>query len=333
MNPLITLSIPVYNVEKYVEKALTSALNQTYDNLEILVIDDKGNDNSMAVVRDVISNHPRGSIVKIIEHEHNQGLGATRNTSIDNALGKYIFFMDSDDSISHDCIELLYKAIEKANADMAIGSYAAVLSDGTISKNYIYDDPVESGYCPMEKWIYSRKIYVQVWNKLYKTGMLRKNNVRCIPSNRNEDVFFTFQLITRVKKIVFIPKVTYFYLIENPSSIMFKTHSSLFDEKSHIQYIGILEQMLNYIEKHNLKRHNVVIEYFKWFYGLRIGYILSNKYISRDSKIKYLNEIKNLKATYKLGYFDKRMSSILLSNMPASFVELVYRFRKRIRIH
>ena len=98
----VTLSMPIYNVALYVERALLSALNQTFESIEFLIVDDKGSDNSMDIVRRIISEHPRGKDVRIIEHEKNIGLGATRNTAIDNANGEYLFFMDSDDEITPD---------------------------------------------------------------------------------------------------------------------------------------------------------------------------------------------------------------------------------------
>jgi glycosyltransferase involved in cell wall biosynthesis len=106
-NPLVTISIPVYNVEKDIERALKSALNQTYKNLEILVVDDKGIDKSMTVVRDVLSQHPRRGQVRIISHDNNSGTGAVRNTSIDKASGEYIYFMDGDDCIVPDTIDYM----------------------------------------------------------------------------------------------------------------------------------------------------------------------------------------------------------------------------------
>ena len=91
----VTLSMPIYNVAPYVERALLSALNQTFESIEFLLVDDRGTDNSMDIVRRIIKDHPRGKDVRIIEHPHNIGLGATRNTAIDNAQGEYLFFMDS----------------------------------------------------------------------------------------------------------------------------------------------------------------------------------------------------------------------------------------------
>jgi glycosyltransferase involved in cell wall biosynthesis len=109
----VTLSMPVYNVEKYMERALLSALNQTFESIEYLIVDDKGTDNSMAIVRRIIANHPRGKDVRIIDHGVNQGLGAARNSAIKEAKGEYLYCMDSDDEITKDCIEILYNKMRK----------------------------------------------------------------------------------------------------------------------------------------------------------------------------------------------------------------------------
>lgn len=87
----VSLAIPIYNVSLFVERALLSVLNQTYDNIEYLIVDDKRQDDSMDIVHRIIKDHPRGKDVRIIEHPYNIGLGATRNTAIDNAQGEYLF--------------------------------------------------------------------------------------------------------------------------------------------------------------------------------------------------------------------------------------------------
>ena len=88
----ITIAIPVYNVEKYVENSILSALNQTYDDIEFLIIDDKGSDASMEIVKRIQSTHPRGNSIRIIDHGVNRGLATARNTAIDNAKGDFLFF-------------------------------------------------------------------------------------------------------------------------------------------------------------------------------------------------------------------------------------------------
>ena len=98
-SPLVSIGIPVYNVEPYIEKCLLSVLNQTYQNLEILIVDDLGTDKSMDVVAGLQQSHPFGNCIKIIRHPENRGLGEARNTVIENAEGKYLYFVDSDDVI------------------------------------------------------------------------------------------------------------------------------------------------------------------------------------------------------------------------------------------
>ncbi|MDR1632787.1 MAG: glycosyltransferase [Dysgonamonadaceae bacterium] len=142
---LITLSMPVYNVEKYVEKALLSALNQTYENIEFIIVDDRGSDKSMEIVRRIVAYHPKGKQVRIIEHERNIGTGAVRNTAIENATGKYLFFMDSDDEISPDCIEKLYAKMQEENVDFVESSYQTLLRSGEVIRKFSNSPPPEFG--------------------------------------------------------------------------------------------------------------------------------------------------------------------------------------------
>lgn len=229
MNPLITVSIPVYNVEKYVEKSLLSALNQTYDNLEILIVDDKGTDRSMEVVQRVIASHPRGNAVKIIDHGKNQGTGATKNSAIDNARGEYLFFMDSDDEITEDCVEVLYSAMKETPVDFVAGSIDEVDDDGNlvlkrqyIAAHYISNnDIIHSQYDP--EWIKSGKsscLIAPTWNRLYNLDFLKRSNIRCIPYQRNEDLIFTFQLFLFAESCRILSVPTYRYNVARPGSTM-----------------------------------------------------------------------------------------------------------------
>ena len=121
-NPLVTIGIPVYNVEPYIEKCLLSVLNQTYQNLEILVVDDLGTDNSMEIVNEIQQSHPLGNCINIIRHPENRGLGEARNTAIENAKGQYLCFVDSDDYIEPKTIEILLKEAEDNDTDAVFAS-------------------------------------------------------------------------------------------------------------------------------------------------------------------------------------------------------------------
>lgn len=288
MEPLITISIPVYNVAKYVEKALLSALNQTYENLEILIVDDKGTDNSMEIVKKIIETNARGKIVKIIEHEQNIGLGATRNTSIKNAKGEYIFFMDSDDYISDNCIELLYTAIKKSNADMAVGNFEYFSVNNNSRFPHKCSDNLFEGKDAYNKFFESRNYFVQTWNKLYRLNLLQNNNVYCIPSNTNEDIFFSFQLFYVIRKIVTISDITYYYTIGDNNATTSDMRKRIINEKRVCQFIGILIEMNSVYQKRgniNMARYLLNVK------ALLIRDICLSINTSRKEKMDLLNKI------------------------------------------
>ncbi len=101
----ISIIIPIFNVEKYIIECLNSVFSQTYKNIEIIIIDDCGTDKSMEIIYNFIKVYPSKKNVIIIQHPYNKGLSSARNTGIRNATGKYIYFLDSDDYISPNCIE------------------------------------------------------------------------------------------------------------------------------------------------------------------------------------------------------------------------------------
>ena len=113
----VTIGIPVYNAEKYIERCLISVLDQTFEDYEVLVVDDRGTDNSILKVEEIANNHVNGKKLRIVHHDRNKGVAEARNTIIDEASGKYLFFMDSDDRISEDAISLLFDTAENTNAE------------------------------------------------------------------------------------------------------------------------------------------------------------------------------------------------------------------------
>lgn len=203
---LITLAMPVYNAEPYIEKVLLSALNQTYDRIEYIIVDDKGTDRSMDIIRQLILTHPRGNAVRIIEHPVNIGTGAGRNTAINAAQGQFLYFMDNDDEITPDCIQKLYEEMKKSDVDFVAGSIGAFASDA-ISCQPCKKNIVERDKTQMVN-IFN---IIYTWNKLYKISFLRDNNIQCIPHNLHEDPYFTFQVAVKAKSYCIIWDVTYMY--------------------------------------------------------------------------------------------------------------------------
>ncbi len=213
--------MPIYNVAPYVERALLSALNQTFESIEFLIVDDRGTDNSMEIVRKIIAEHPRGKDVRIIEHPHNIGTGATKNTAIDNAQGDYLFFMDSDDEITPDCIEVLYKAMMEEPVDFVAGSYDRKEQDGEIISGFHYPTMRILGNNNIMSYQYrgySPKITVYTWNKLYDISFLRKKKIKAIPSHINEDIIFTTEVLLNASSCCLLSNITLIYNVRENST-------------------------------------------------------------------------------------------------------------------
>ena len=120
--PKISIIIPIYNVAEYITECLQSVMRQTYKGeIECILVDDCGKDKSISVAEQLISDYKGQIEFRILHHEHNRGLSAARNTGTDAATGDYIYYLDSDDYISDDCIEVLTQPLEVCEYDMVLG--------------------------------------------------------------------------------------------------------------------------------------------------------------------------------------------------------------------
>lgn len=222
-NPLITIGIPVYNVESYIEKCLLSVLNQTYQNLEILVVDDLGTDKSMAIVADIQQSHSNGQLIKIVKHSQNKGLGEARNTVIENAQGEFIYFIDSDDYIEPQTIQLMVDQAVLHHTDVVIASMRKVIwgtNDELPTLQYSSYQIIEGKdafanfVCSDLRW----HIAITACNILFSREFLNTNNLR-FAARKDEDSLFLSDYYSEVSCAVLLPDITYNYVIR-PGSIM-----------------------------------------------------------------------------------------------------------------
>ena len=246
--PLITFGIPVYNAADLIERTLLSALDQTYPNIEYILVDDKGN--SMDIVRRVIAEHPRGGAVRIIDQHYNQGTGAARNAIIDHATGEYLFTMDCDDVVTPDCIRILYDKMKEHPVDFVAASFIRKdLSGNVYPGGCQYKDTlIEGGEYAVARYRYGhhRNIFVATWNKLYRTSFLRENNIRCVPHYLIDDPWFTYQAIICARSCRLIPDCT-LYFTYNPASVTSIKEQEGYTEFLAEQYIGTQELKCHYI--------------------------------------------------------------------------------------
>lgn len=201
---LISLIIPVYNVEKYLSKCLDSLIQQTYGNIEIICINDGSTDNSLQILENYANKDCR---IKII-NQQNQGVSVARNVGIDNATGEYILFIDSDDWLELDAIKILYKNVKNTNIDILSFNF------NMITKNYI-----KKVFAPLNN---NNKFLIQdwgLWNRAYRKSFLKENNIK-FPNgiNISEDMIFLFNCIIAKPSLKFIQNQLYNYRFDREGS-------------------------------------------------------------------------------------------------------------------
>lgn len=221
MNYAVTIGIPVYNVEKYIRLAMDSALAQTFDDIEFLIIDDCGTDGAMDVVIEYQQSHPRGKDIRVVRQPQNMGIGNARNRLIDEAQGKFLFFLDADDTISSNAIEIMMRAAEEHNAEFVYGSYERIEVTGENIKSTECRYPLLKFSKPDEFATYAYlkydNIQAPVWNILLSVELLRQHNIRFEPVNYWEDFAVSMDLPTYATRVVLLPNVTYHYYCRSGS--------------------------------------------------------------------------------------------------------------------
>ena len=208
----VTIGIPVFNSEAYIRRALESALAQTYLSIEYIIIDDGGNDGSMRVCEDLQRNSIRKGDIRVVSHNTNYGVSASRNEIIDKAQGEYLFFMDSDDVIAKNTIALMMGKIRQYDAEIVFGSYEKIELSGE-KDIYQYPSLQLMGKDALANFAYRKYAGIQAssCNYLVKTSVLRENHLRFIDTNYWEDLVFTFDLVTYISRAVLLPDITYSY--------------------------------------------------------------------------------------------------------------------------
>lgn len=215
MENKVSILVPVYGVEKYIEQCAISLMEQTYDNIEYIFVNDCTKDNSINILREVLDRYPqRKCQVQIITHERNRGLAAARNTALDASTGDYLWHVDSDDWIAQDAVEKLVNKALKVKADIIIFDYYNVRRNGTSRSLINYKD--------RESYISDvllHSIAGSVWNKFFNAVFYRNSGVRSIEGlNHGEDYAIIPRLLHKAQRISILDGALYYYNLTNQSS-------------------------------------------------------------------------------------------------------------------
>lgn len=214
MENRISVIVPIHKVEQYLKRCIDSIINQTYTNLEIILVDDGSPDECPKICDEYAYIDER---VKVI-HKKNGGLSSARNTGLDIATGEFIVFIDSDDYIELNMIESMMNNMIKNNADLVVCNIRYVFNDREYIK-YSKTDRILNKDEAMKEYIKDGIVQAVAWNKLYKKNII--GDMRYKVGKTNEDEFFTYKVINKAEKIYYNSNAFYNYL-QRGSSIMGK---------------------------------------------------------------------------------------------------------------
>ena len=287
-NDLISVIIPVYNMEKYIKRCLDSVINQTYKNIQIIVINDDSTDNSKKICEEYAKLDSRITFLT----KENEGVSEVRNMGLTLAKGKYVYFIDSDDYVEHNIIERLYSNLISYKADLSICGFYEKTLDNILpmTKGEVQVLNKEEGVTNLLK-VDSYRGYL--WNKLFLLETVKKNKLKF---NKEiaiwEDVLFVFRYMMNSTKIIYDPTPLYIYVHREDSAV----HDSTFNKNMYSEVIAkeIIEKELpeSYKEAKNFLYRRFIE-----------GDLSIIRKISLDDRVENMNyfysAINNMKKYYK----------------------------------
>ena len=305
IQPIISIIIPVYNVEPYIRKCILSVQKQIFENFEAIIVNDGTEDQSIEMIQDIVRDDHRFIII----HQENQGLGEARNTGLNHAKGEYLCFLDSDDFLDIHFLEYLHEKITKENADICACSIAFCNQNGAISE--MYKIPFVQSWQEALSLSFQDIYLPAVWNKIYKREVFQ--NIR-YPNILHEDNAILVSLLVG-KQICSVDLPLYFYFHPRTNSIMYK----LVTEKKIKDIFTMLEMM-----KQQLIQNNIWIRYKDEFsmYYIFISWHRANIMITESIDFRkckrafyrYLDRsiynIKNIRYIKSLQYKNPRLNHL-----------------------
>lgn len=304
----ISIIVPSYNAEKYIDKCICSLINQTKTELEFIIINDGSTDSTEELIKKYDDRR-----IKYFKNK-NGGIGKTRNFGIEKASGKYLMFVDSDDYLEQDACELLFNEIEKTNSDVVVSNFYKIFDNKKESINI-----TSFNTCKLEdnpKLI--NIVNTAPWNKIYRTSLVRDNNIVFPENIKYEDAPFVLECFDKAKKISQINEYTYNYVIRNNSETTVRDEKVFdlfrildrirvyFNDKDYIKEeldYYIVSMLMNYnIQQRVQKDKSVAMKFINTSFDYLDKYVPNykkNKYFRDRSKLKsFIEKHKKLSKLY-----------------------------------
>lgn len=268
----ISVIVPVYNVESYILDCLKSITKQSLQQLEIIIVDDCGEDNSMNIVYNFIRDYQGSMEFKILHQKQNQGLSAARNLGIKESTSPWIYFIDSDDRIEETCLETLYQYATEEK-EMIQGNFSLIV-DGKKSEaiSFHYNTQIDLNIEEYIQLYKNRAVQWAAWNRLLKREWICQHELYFENGLYCEDVLWSFRLLGYLSHITLLNEKTYYY-IYNPNSIMGRAETKAT------------------ISIHNKKAMKVYLDQIK-ITDLMLSYIKTDSHYQKESIITFYNQVR-----------------------------------------
>lgn len=277
MDNLISVVMPVHNVEKYLRQSIAGVINQTYKNLQIILVDDGSTDSSGKICDEYAENDNRITVI----HQKNAGAGAAKNTGLCYIKGEYFSIIDSDDFIELDMYEKMHTYMQEFSADIVQCNFCNVYKNGHAVPSWKTE--IKMSLISSQQFLNDMLIewkYAIFWNKLFKTSLLQ--NSRFPVGRKIDDEFFTYQLISRAKMILNINDILYNYRMRKSSVMNESNNDRLIEDRA-----DCFVERYEYIAKNEPKLKR---KFYKHLSDILLLYYNSSG--SQNVKVKLQNYIK-----------------------------------------
>lgn len=307
VSDLISIIVPVYNVEKYLERCVNSIINQTYKNIEIILVDDGATDTSGKICDELKERDKRITVI----HKTNGGLSDARNAGLKIANGEYIGFVDSDDYIEKDMFETLYNINKQHNADISIVSFYEIYDGKVIGVRDTANLEILNKTEALKELLIDTKIQSYAWNKLFKKELFKDIK---FPTNKNfEDIATTLLLFEKANKIVLFECPKYYYVRRDDSIVGVKNY------KTYKDYLDVIYDKYLYLkgkyeELELYNAYNFIINMI-WVYTIIVAFDLDDVYKEFEKHYELfeeLIELYNYDITKKLDNYNKSVLYMML---------------------
>lgn len=319
MNKLISVIIPVYNVQDYLNKCIDSVIAQSYKNLQIILINDGSTDNSLSILNKYLKIDNRIEV----HSKTNGGLSDARNFGLNYAKGEYVSFVDSDDVLDINMLEILIKSICENNCDIAVCNYYFVKNNKQFCKSASDTSFVLDSNQALDMLYDSNKFGNFAWNKLYKINLF--DDIRFPVGKKYEDIWIMHELYAKSNNIVFIDKPLYYYYFRNQSIVAEESIDSYFEyfyalinrAKSPVS-----QTRMNFLSKNFLNR---IIKSQKFIYNKKLN-------SKKRAKLKEICEYCYTKFSLLEYLSDSDKKRLLLCIKHPKLYSMIYKVRQKVRV-